>query len=194
MLSSEFPAVSPDAIALLLVAGFSPDEIRAILRAGFAHEQIMALLGRIQLAQHNGTDSLGLTGEQICQLVLAVVARCLYTLPHDPAQEKQRRTEGEIARLLIQCLIGLNVPYTARGGGDLDIVLPKAIIEITPGNKKSLHQLLKYLDPNVARGRQVILYAPHISATYAKQLEAKAIPVVRSLKELFEYLRANGLC
>lgn len=137
VMPSGLPDDSPDDRVALREAGFSADEIRSILSANFTHVHIMALMGRMRSAQQNGTDLLGLTADQIRRLMLAVAARCLYTLPHDPAQEQQRRTEGEVARLLIQCLIGLNVPYTARGGGDLDIVLAKAIIEVTLGNKKA---------------------------------------------------------
>jgi hypothetical protein len=185
-LSQEFPDVSPDDIAALLEAGFSPDEIRAILKAGFTHAQIMALVGRIRLAQQNGTDSLGLTADQIRQLVLKVVAAL-----NSPDRKKQ--LEGQIARALIGDLVSFERKvYNANGVeiGEIDVETSNAIIEVTTSPQGKLQQLLKELNNPLMNptGKQVILYAPKYSRQADQLFASYGIKIVRSLQELMDYL------
>ncbi len=197
-LSREFPDVLPNDIAALLEAGFSPDEIRAILRAGFTHAQIMALVGRIRLAQQNGTDLLGLTAEQIRQLALNIAAICNYSDPDHPNQEEQTREVGKIARELIGVVVAVEKPIYNPATGELltriDIETAHARIEVTLGSARGkLTQLLNYKVDN-PENKQVILYVTgDISPRFVQQLEKDyGIHVVRSLPELLEYLKSLG--
>ncbi|MDQ2716562.1 MAG: hypothetical protein M3Z08_16780 [Chloroflexota bacterium] len=191
-LTEEFPNVSPDDIKALLLAGFSLDEIRAILKAGFTHAQIQAVITRIKTAQadQHGTDKQGLTVQQIRALVVKVA-----TAVNSPDKEKQQ--EGIVARALIADVVSFQRKvYDANGVeiGEIDVETSTAIIEVTTTDQGKRQQVIKeQTDPLInPKGKQVILYAPNYSPSTGGSFTMPGmpdIPIIRKLKDLFDYLR-----
>lgn len=186
----EFPKVSPDDIKGLLLAGFSADEIRAILRAGFTHAQIQTIINRIKTAQKDphGTDKLGLTDAQIRDLVNRVAAAINSSSP-------QQQLEGLVAKPLIADLVSFQRqivdPATGEVVGEIDVETSNAIIEVSTTDESKLQQVLKEKDNKLInpKGKQVILYAPRYSHHADAQFKSYGIPIIRSFKDLFDYLR-----
>lgn len=191
-LTKEFPAVNPEDIKGLLLAGFTPDEIREILKAGFTHAQIQAVINRIRQAQsdQNGTDKLGLTADQIRNLTVSVAEACLSSDP-------DVRLEGQVARTLISDLVSFKRKvYDASGTeiGEIDIETSNAIIEVTSGKQGKLQQLTKELSNPLMNPehKKIILYAPNYSPAAGQEFTvgSERIPIIRSMKALFDYLRS----
>ncbi len=189
-LMKEFPDVSEQDIKDLIRAGFTADEIRAILRAGFSHAQIRAIIARIRTAQQDphGTDRLGLTVEQIRQLVVKVAEAV-------NSSDPDKQLEGSVAKTLIGDLVGFNRvivdPATGEVIGEIDIETSNAMIEVTTGPGGKLSQIQKYLNNRVMNpgGKKVILYAPNYGGQAATDIEALNVPVVKNLRDLFDWLR-----
>ena len=190
MLREDFSHVPPDDIKGLLQVAFSADEIRAILKACFTHAQIRAIITRIKVAQQDahGTDKLGLMTVQICDLVNRVAAAI-----NSPSEEIQ--LEGEVARPLISDLVSFQHksidPITCFVIGEVDVETLKAIIEVTTEKNGKTEQALKeqhdkLINPN---GKQVILFASNYSRAADQQFATYGIPIIRSFKDLFDYLR-----
>jgi hypothetical protein len=187
-----FPDVSPDDIKGLLQDGFTPDEIRALLKAGFTHSQIQDIITRIRTAQRDphGTDRLGLTVDQIRDLVNRVAAAV--NSPHEGTQ-----LEGKVARVLINDLVAFQHkvidPATGLVIGDIDVETLMAIIEVTKRDERKRPQVLKENNNKLMnpKGKQVILYAPNYSYASDAQFQSHGIPIIRSLKNLFDYLRSS---
>ena len=187
----EFPSVSPDDIKGLFQAGFSADEIRAILKAGFTYAHIQTIINRIRIAKKDphGTDKLGLTDAQIRDLVNRVAAAV-------NSSDDQRRLEGLVARVLISRLFAFNREITDLATceviREIDVETSNAIIEVTTTDQRKLRQVLdeknnKLINP---KGKQVILYAPDYSHAADQQFAKHGIPIMRSLKDLFDYQRS----
>jgi len=189
-LKAEFPNVSPDDIKGLLLAGFTADEIRDLLKGGFTHVQIQSIITRIKQAQkdQNGKDNLGLTVKQIHDLAVSVAAAC--TSPDPDVQ-----LEGQVGRALIADLVSFQRKvFNAEGVeiGEIDVETSNAIIEVTNTPRDKLKQLLKdqnepLMNPN---HKKVILYAPGYSHAADRQFASYGFPIIRSLKDLFNYLRS----
>ncbi len=189
-LTAEFPNVNPDDIKGLLLAGFTADEIRALLNGGFTHAQIQAIITRIKQAQkdQNGKDNLGLTVEQIRDLAVRVAAACT-------SSNKNTQLEGQVGRSLIADLVSFQRKVFNAGGeeiGEIDVETSNAIIEVTNGDESKLEQVLKEQnDPLMnPQHKQVILYAPRYSHAADRQFASHGIPIIRSWKDLFDYLRS----
>jgi hypothetical protein len=189
-LMQEFPDVLADDIKDLIRAGFTPDEIRAILRAGFSHAQIQALVARIRAANQDphGTDWLGLTAAQIRELAVKVADAV-------NSSDKDKQLEGTTARALIGDLVAFNKkiydPATGEVIGEIDIETSDAIIEVTTKKTGKLSQIQKYLNNPLMNpdGKPVILYAPNYIGQATKDIEALNVPVVKTMQDLFDWLR-----
>lgn len=186
----EFPNANPDDIKGLLLAGFSADEIRAMLRAGFTHAQIQAIINRIKQAQKDkgGKDNLGLSVQEIHDLAVSVANACL-------SPDPDIRLEGQVGKALISDLVSFQRKVYDSSGtviGEIDVETSNAIIEVTNRKEGKLEQLLKELNNPLMNPnhKQVIFYAPGYSHAADKQLASHGIHIVRSLKELFDYLRS----
>jgi len=186
----EFPDVSPDDIKGLLLTGFSADEVRAILKAGFTYAHSQAILNRIRIAQRDphGADRLGLTVVQVRDLVNRVSVAVT-------SSREERRLEGRVARVLIGDLVSFNrkIVDLATGDviGEIDVETSNAIIEVTTDKNDKLEQVLR--EKNDERinpqGKPVVLCAPNYSRAADAQFGSYGIPVIRTFKDLFDYLR-----
>lgn len=189
----EFPYVSADDIKGLLLAGFTPDEIRAILQARFTHAQIQAIISRINAAQkdQHGTDKLGLTAAQIRDMVNRIAIAV-----NSPDKEKQ--WEGEVAQSVIADVVSFQRkiydPATGMVVGEIDVETSTAIIEVTTAPGDKLGQLVKdQSNPDInPKDKNVVLYAPNYSHSADLQFAEHDIPIIRTLKELFDELRLLG--
>lgn len=186
----EFPSVSPDDIKGLSLGGFSTDEIRALLKAGFTSAHVRAIIDRIRIAQKDpyGTDKLGLMVAQIRDLVNRVAVAV-----NSPSRDI--RLEGQVGRALISDLVAFNRkttnPATGIEIGEIDVETPELVIEITMDKDDKLEQVLKEKNNKLInpQGKQVILFAPNYSHAADTQFQSYGIPIIRTFKGLFDYLR-----
>jgi len=182
--------VPPDEIKGLLLGGFSTDEIPALLQAGFTSAHIRAIINRIRIAQKDphGTDKLGLIDAQVRDLVNRVAAAV-------NSSDDQRRLEGQVARVLISHLFAFNREITDLATevevGEIDVETYNVVVEVTARKNEKLDQMLNEKNNRLInpKGKQVILYAPDYSHAADQQFAKHGIPIMRSLKDLFDYLR-----
>ncbi len=183
-------------------------EIRSLLRAGFTESNLEVLLQRIVEAQKYGTDSQGLTNQQIHDLLFreqtiyngerfqpgkgAGIVTAL--LSGDEAKVR----EGQVARCALDQVTEFGTPFGPNGeDGEIDVVTNREIIEVkidsvTGGVQRQIRDLLddSFLNPGILK--RVILYAPGYSGQGTRAIEAIGGSVVRSCKDLRDILREDG--
>jgi hypothetical protein len=107
----------------------------------------------------------------------------------------QTQLEGQVARALSGDLVSFQReiidPVTEIEIGETDVETSNAIIEVSKTKKKKLQQVLTERDNKLInlRRKQIILYAPGYSHAADQQFEDNGIPIIRTFKDLFDYLR-----
>jgi hypothetical protein len=103
--------------------------------------------------------------------------------------------EGQVSRVLISDLVSFNHKIIDSAGieiGEIDVETSNVIIEVSKTDRRKNQQVLKEMNNKLINPmeKQVILFAPDYSHAADQQFKDKGIPIIRSYKDLFDYLRS----
>lgn len=108
------------------------------------------------------------------------------------SQKAGTKLEGEVAQALGNRVTDFQKKIVTSEGllGEIDVETADYIIEVTSGrSSKTASEFGKYFGTQMnPDGKGVILFAPNLNETKVESIEEAGVVIIRSIKELLEYL------